>query len=154
MSARKPHNHRARIERASRALLSSNHVAVVNVDPGARQGMMNWKAVKNIPPGRALANAMCDIPHRWSIYVAAMCVDQAGQRYMKSVEVAPQGIYLAAHLTDVIEAYYSEIRSGCNQAHMVGSGWIAIPADVTLDEAQAFRIFEEAGGWNAQKSVA
>jgi len=144
MSARKPHNHRARIERASRALLRSSHIAVLNVDPGGRQGMINWKQAKRIPPGRDLANALCDIPHRWSIYIAALCRDQTGQRYMKSVEVAPQGIYLAAHLTDVIEAYYSEIRRDCNPAHLVGSGWIAIPAEVTLGEAQAFRIFDTA----------
>lgn len=35
MSKRKPNNTRARVERASRALLSSNYVGVINIDPTA-----------------------------------------------------------------------------------------------------------------------
>lgn len=46
MSKRKPHNFRARMDRACRALLSSNHVAVVNIDPSGQQIMMSWKSCK------------------------------------------------------------------------------------------------------------
>ena len=52
MSKRKPHNIRTRIERSCRALLSSNHVAVVNIDPSGLQGMINYKSLKNIAPER------------------------------------------------------------------------------------------------------
>lgn len=34
---RKPNNARARVERASRALLSTNHVGVINIDPHGGQ---------------------------------------------------------------------------------------------------------------------
>lgn len=64
MSKRKPHNRRARLERACRALLSANHVAVVNIDPSGKQGLINWKNAKSIPPGRALADAVNAWPAR------------------------------------------------------------------------------------------
>lgn len=153
MSARKPHNMHARLSRSCRALLSSNHVAVVNIDPSGRQGLINWKTAKSIPPGRAIANAVCDIAHHWCIYVSALCIDQRGQRYIKSQEVAPQGMYLAAHLTDVIEAYYREVINGSNPQHVVGSGWIAIPNNVSLDEAQAANIFNAVGAWPVQEAA-
>ena len=72
MKRRKPNNPRARLERSCRAILSSNHVAVVSISPSGWQGMVNWKLAKRIPPGRQVANALCDIPHRWTIYVAGL----------------------------------------------------------------------------------
>ena len=125
MSKRKANNMRARVERTCRALLASNHVAVVNLDPSGRQGMVNWKNLKNIPPGQRIADAVCDIAHSWTIYISAFCVDQFGQRYYKSVEIAPQGLYRSEHLTDTIEEHYKALVGDCNPNHVVGSGWIA-----------------------------
>ena len=92
MSKRKPHNLQARIARSCRSLLASNHVAVVNIDPSGRQGMINYKSLKNIAPGK-IGQAVCGIPHRWTIYLSALCLDARGDRYSKSVEVAPDGVY-------------------------------------------------------------
>ena len=153
MSARKPHSMRARMNRSCRALLNSNNVAVVNIDPSGRQGLINWKNAKSIATGRAIADAVCDIAHHWCIYVSALCIDQRGQRYIKSLEVAPQGMYLAEQLTDVIEAYYRDVINGCNPLHVVGSGWIAIPSNVSLDEAQAANIFNAVGAWPALEAA-
>ena len=154
MTSRKPHNMRTRLERSCRALLSSNHVAVVNIDPSGRQGMINWKNCKNIPPGQHIADAVCDIPHRWTIYLSALCLDQAGQRYSKSVEIVPQGNYLAEHLTDAIEASYKDLIADCNPNHVVASGWIAIPATVSLEEEQAARVFDAVGAWHQETAAA
>ena len=52
MSKRKPHSLQARIARSCRSLLATNHVAVVNIEPSGRQGMINYKSLKNIAPGR------------------------------------------------------------------------------------------------------
>ena len=150
---RKPHNLQARIERSCRALLSSNHVAVVNIDPSGRQGMINYKSFKNIAPGK-IGQAVCGIPHRWTIYLSVMCLDARGDRYTKSVEVAPDGVYLSDHLADVIEHCYRELRDSANPTQMVASGWLAIPGSVSLDEAHAALIFEAVGAWNQQKVAA
>lgn len=149
----KPHNLRARIARSCRSLLASNHVAVVNIDPSGRQGMINYKSLKNIAPGK-IGQAVCGIPHRWTIYMSAMCIDARGDRYSKSVELAPDGIYLSDHLEDVIEHCYMKLRAEANQSQMVASGWIAIPEAMSLDEAHAARIFEAVGAWSQQKVAA
>lgn len=146
---RKPHNMRARLERSCRALVSTNHAAVVNIDPSGLQFLVNLQNCRQIT-SRPIVEAVCDITHRWTIYVSVMCEKPDGEQYCKSVEVAPQGNYLASHITDVIEATYRDLRSQCNPNHVRASGWIAIPTDTSLDEAQAARVFATAGAWNQQ----
>lgn len=146
MSTRKPHNMRARLERNCRALVRTNHAAVINIDPAGGQHLVNWKTGRLIK-SHPMVDAVCDFAHPWCIYISALCIDQLGKRYIKSTEVAPQGVYLADQLTDVIEAFYREHLASCNSKHIVSSGWIAIPDSVTLDEAQAARIYDAVGAW-------
>lgn len=152
MSKRKPHSMRARIERSCRALLATNHVAVVNIDPSGQQCLVNWKSCSRIH-SRQIVDAVCDIPHRWTIYLSVMCQKPNGEQYCKSVEVAPQGNYRAEHLTDVIESTYMDLRATTNPNHLVAAGWIAIPTDTTLDEAEAAKVFAAVGAWNQQKAA-
>jgi len=51
----------------------------------------------------------------------------------------------------VIEHCYKELRDSANQSQVVASGWIAIPEAMSLDEAQAARIFEAVGAWQQVK---
>lgn len=134
------------MERSLRALVRSNHVAVVDVEVAELQVMVNWRSCRRIV-SRNIVDAICDIPHQWTIYISAMCIDQAGMRYIKSLEVAPQGNYLAAHLAGVIEAQFHALKQDCNPQHLIGSAWIAIPNQVELEEEQASRIFDAVGAW-------
>lgn len=154
MSKRKKNNPRARVERFSRAILRQYRVAVVNVDPSGRQGMVDYGTCKSIPPGQRIADAVCDIAHPWVIYFGALCIDQFGRRYIKAAEIAPQGIYKSDSLADVIEEHYRALIDSCNPAHIVGSGWIANPSGASLDEEQAARIFDAVGAWPADKEAA
>jgi hypothetical protein len=123
MSTRKPHNMRARLERNCRALVRTNHAAVINIDPAGGQHLVNWKTGRLIK-SRPMVDAVCDFAHPWCIYISALCIDQFGQRYIKSIEAAPQGVYLAAQLTDVIEACYREHLAGSTRTtsrHQPGS---------------------------------
>lgn len=151
---RKPNNPQARIERFSRAVLRQYRVAVVNIDPHGGQGLIDWKTCKNVKPGRQVAEAIHDLAHPWVIYIGAFCIDQNGSRYIKASEVAPNGIYKAGHLSGVIEEYYRALLDTCNPTHVVGSGWIANPSGVSLDEEQAARIFEACGAWQQQEAAA
>ncbi|QHF08647.1 hypothetical protein [Pseudomonas syringae] len=147
MKRRKQNNCFVRAERSYRALLSTNHVAVVNVDPSGLQVMVNWKSHKQIRT-LAIANALFDFSYRWTIYISAMCRDERGAEYVKSVEISPEGLHKVDRLTEAIEHYYLELRGTCNQNHLLASGWIAIPAEVSLDEAQAVKLFYAAGAWH------
>lgn len=134
------------MERSLRALVRSNHVAVVDVEVAELQVMVNWRNCRRIA-SRKIVEAICDIPHQWTIFISAMCIDQAGMRYIKSLEVVPQGNYLAAHLAGVIEAQFQALKQDCNPQHLIGSAWIAIPNQVELEEEQASRIFDAVGAW-------
>jgi hypothetical protein len=153
MSKRKPNSGFARAERSCRALLRTNHVAVVNIDPSGAQIMANWKSCRQIR-SLAIANALFDFSYHWTIYLSAMCRDERGVEYVKSVEISPEGIYKVEHLTDAIEHYYLELRNSCNQNHLVASGWIAVPTEVSLEEAQAAKLFYGAGVWHQVKVAA
>ncbi len=125
---------------------------MVNIDPSGLQIMVNWKSHKQIRT-LAIANALFDFSYRWTIYISAMCRDERGAEYVKSVEISPEGLHKVDRLTDAIEHYYLELRSSCNQNHIVASGWIAIPAEVSLDEAQAAKLFYTAGAWRQIKAA-
>jgi hypothetical protein len=153
MSKRKANNGFARAERSCRGLLRVNHVAVVNIDPSGAQIMANWKSCRQIR-SLAIANALFDFSYRWTIYISTMYRDERGAEYIKSVEISPEGIYKVERLTDAIEHYYLELRSSCNPNHMVASGWIAIPAEVSLEEAHAAKLFYAAGVWHQVKVAA
>jgi hypothetical protein len=152
-SKRKPNNGFARAERSCRALLRTNHLAVVNIDPSGSQIMANWKSCRQIR-SLAIANAIFDFSYRWTIYIGAMCRDERGAEYIKSVEISPEGIYKVERLTDAIEHYYLELRNSANPNHLVASGWIAIPDEISMDESQAAKLFYAAGAWHQMKVAA
>lgn len=153
MKKRKPNNMRARMERSLRAILATNHVAVVCIETTERQGLINWKTCNSIAPSQQVADAVCDIAHRWTIYIGVMCETPAGEQYMRSEEFAPQGNYLSKHLSELIGATHDDVLAGANASHVVSSGWIAIPSAVTLTEAQAAKVFAAVGGWSIKKAV-
>lgn len=150
MSQRKPYNHKARMANYYRSMLRSNHVAVLDIEHLELQVLVDWKKPAAITCNRrvAVVDAITEMPHRWSLYLAALCRDQHGMPYMKSMEIAPQGIYKAAQLEEVTEAYCVELKAGCNPNHLIGLAWLAIPAEVTLTEAQAERVFDAFGAWS------
>lgn len=146
---RKPNNNRARLERASRAALRQSKLAVYNIDPENRQGFCNWDTGVKYRPSRHVAEAIFGMSHRWVIYISAFCQRPDGQRYYKSVEIAPNGIYHTDALAEVLREHYNRLLDGCNTGHIVGSGWIANPCGESLTEEQAARIFDAVGAWPA-----
>lgn len=146
---RKAHNMQKRMTTSLASLLRQHGVCVVSIDPANRQGLMSWKSHKNVRHSQVMANAVCDYAHQWVIYIGAFCVDQKGDRYLKSVEVAPVARYKSSSLEEVIEHHYRELVSECNATHVVGSGWIALPYAIELSEEQAYAVFDAAGGWSA-----
>jgi hypothetical protein len=153
MSKRKPCNRRVQVDRALRSLLKANHVAVVCIETTERQGLINWKNCKSIAPSQKIADAVCDIAHRWTILVGVMCQTPDGSQYLRSEEASPQGVYLAAHLSDVIAKVHDDFLAGANPNQVVTSGWLAVPNDVTISEAQAAKVFAAVGGWQANQSM-
>ncbi|WP_085696313.1 hypothetical protein [Pseudomonas sp. B26(2017)] len=150
MSKRKAHNLQRRLDRVAYSMIASHNAAVVAIDPSGRQVMIDWRKCRQIR-NVTIANALCDIPHRWTIYIAAFGINELGDRYMKSKEIQPVGMYRTDSLNDVIEHFYDELRDGSNPNHHVAMGWLAVPALVEIEESQASAVFEAAGVWRQQK---
>lgn len=155
MSKRKPNSAHARMVRYSRAMLRSNHVAVLDIEASSLHTLVNWKNATLITSNarRALVDALCDIPHRWTIYLAGLHRPENAEPYMKSEELALDGIYLAESLIDVIEPRVQALRPKCNPNHFIGMAWIAMPYEATLTTAEASRIFDAFGAWRAKEAA-
>ena len=152
---RRPNSSHARMVRYSRAMLRSNHVAVIDLEASNLHTLINWKNGSLITTNArtALVDAVCDIPHHWSVYIAGICRKQCGEQYLKGIEVALQNGYLAKHLGDVIQAYSEPLRAKCPPHHLIGMAWIATPYDITIEEPHAYDIFESLGAWSALEAA-
>ncbi|MBX8474109.1 hypothetical protein K5D38_04895 [Pseudomonas cichorii] len=149
---RKPCNRRVQVDRARRALVRTNHAAVVNVEPGDIQIMLNWKNCKQIC-SRPVADALCDLAHIWTVYIAVFCQEPGGVQYSKASEFTTNGAHLVANLEQLMIKSHAEVRASANQKYVIGSGWIAIPDRISLTEAQANAVFSAMGVWRRARAV-
>lgn len=134
---------RARLANAARSVLKLNKVCIVNLnEPHSFQTTMHYGG-KLIMATPRIASALCDIPHRWTLYLAVFC-DSGRERYTKAIELSPQGIYRSEHLTDVIREHHTALVREQNPNHVVSSGWIAFPYQIEFSEEQADRLFDAA----------
>jgi hypothetical protein len=152
MSKRKPCNRRVQIDRARRALVRTNHAAVVDVEPPDRQVMLNWKNCKQIR-SLPVVDALCDIAHRWTVHIAVFCQEPSGAQYSKATEFTTEGVHRLEHLEQMMIERHAEICASANQKHVIGSGWIAIPDDVSLSEAEANAVFTAMGVWQQARAA-
>jgi hypothetical protein len=149
---RKVCNRRAQIDRARRALVRTNHAAVANVEPGDVQVMVNWKSCKQIR-NRQVADALCDIAHTWTVYIAVFCQEPSGAQYSKATEFTTASMHLVANLEALMIEKHAEVCASANQKHVIGSGWIAVPDQISLTEAQANAVFSAMGVWERAKAA-
>jgi len=149
---RKPHNFKARMERAARALLKTNYACVANVEPPDRQIMLHWKNCTQIR-SEPVANALCDIAHRWTIYISVFCETPAGEQYSKSIQFTTDGVHLVINLADYMEQYHAELCASANRNHVIGSGWISVPDAIDLTEEQAAKVFKSMGAWTNKRAA-
>lgn len=149
---RKACNRRTQIDRARRALVRTNHAAVANVEPGDVQVMVNWKSCKQICT-LPVANALCDIAHTWTVYIAVFCQEPGGAQYSKATEFTTAGMHLVANLEALMIEKHADVCASANQKHVIGSGWIAVPDQISLTEAQANAVFSAMGVWERAKAA-
>lgn len=149
---RKPCNRKAQIDRARRALVRTNHAAVANVEPGDVQVMVNWKTCKQIR-SRPVADALCDLSHTWTVYIAVFCQDERGAQYSKATEFTTEGVHLVASLESLMVEQHAAVCASANPKHVIGSGWLAIPGRVELTEAQANAVFTAMGVWQRARAA-
>ncbi len=151
MTRRKPHNMRARLERAAGALLRQHHACIVDASVPEVQVMLNYKNLRQILTAQ-VASALCDLPHHWTVYISAIC-QSGNERWAKSIEYELAGIHVITKLPDLFEQPVQNIIATCNPAHVIGHAWIAVPDSIDLDARHAHRIYERVGAWNQVQQV-
>lgn len=136
---------RARIERAARSVLKLNKVCIVNLnEPHHLQTTFHHANCKLIMATKRISQALIDVPHRWTLYLAVFCRRQDGEQYTKAIELETNGIYRAAQLTEVIKEHHTQLVKAQNPGHVVSSGWIAFPYPIEFSEEQADKLFSAA----------
>lgn len=150
---RKKHDLARRVNRLASAVLAQNRIAVMQIDPVDWQMLIDHKRMVAIAPSASSNTYICRAPHVWAVNIVALCVDQDGNRYTKGTTIKTRQRYRSGALTDPIKQHYIELMRGCNRAHVVGSGWIAIPGGEPLDEKTVFAIFEKFGGWEQPETA-
>lgn len=136
---------RARLANAARSVLRLHKVCVVSLNqPYTFQTTFHHGNRKMIPASPRIAKALCDVPHRWTLYLAVFCERQDGERYTKAIELETNGIYRAEQLTDVIREHHVQLVKAQNPGHVVSSGWIAFPYPIEYGEADADALFSAA----------
>lgn len=136
---------RARLANAARSVLRLHKVCIVNLnEPYHLQTTFHHGNCKLIMASPRIAKALCDVPHRWTLYLAVFCQRQDGEQYTKAVELETGGIYRAAQLTDVIQEHHVQLVNAQNPGHVVSSGWIAFPYPIEFGEDQADAMFSAA----------
>lgn len=107
--------------------------------------MLNYNNLRQIVTVQ-VANALCDIPHHWTVYISAIC-QNGHERWAKSVEYELAGIHVITKLRDLFEQPVQDVIASCNPKHVIGHAWIAVPDSITIDEQHAHRIYERVSAW-------
>lgn len=136
-----------------RALLGPNHVSVISIDPSGIQLMINWKNGKQIR-SKLVADALCDIAHRWTMHIAGICLKDDGTEYIKMTTFTPDGVHRVETLSDVVEHFYGEVKSECNPNQLVGMGWLAVPGTAEVSDEQFSALLSSLGAWSQVKTAA
>lgn len=136
---------KARLANAARSAMKLNKVCIVNLnEPYSFQTTFHHGNGKLIMATPLISEALIDIPHKWTLYLAVFCQRQDGERYTKAIELETGGIHRAAQLADVIKDHHVPLVRAQNAAHVKSSGWIAFPYPIELSEKQADMLFESA----------
>lgn len=150
MSKRKANNMHSRMQRAKSAILRQNHVALVHVAPEA-QTLIHLRNLKRITATKILIDALADYQHQWTVFFAGLCTLPDGSHYIagcvEATLLEPRKLDL---LYEWVDEQQDAALKACNQNHVVGAGFIAVPFEAELDEPLALELFERAGAWNKE----
>lgn len=143
MTVRKKNNNLARIAKLSRALLRLEAIGVISLHTG-HQLICDIKHGCLVQPSPRVANALLDLSHKWTIYIAVFMRLESGKITYKPVELYIDNQYKFNDLEEVIRSEYSKLIDSCNSLRIIGSGFIANPNQIQLTENKAAILFEKA----------
>lgn len=146
---RKNHNITKRINASSRNIVKQHNIAVIySYNDKQRSSLINIKRGTGIKPTELLIQTVCQVPYKWSVFIAGLCQDDSGTKYMKCEEIQAKEFYCQYELADYLSERHSELLRNCNDKHLVNAMWLACPYEYSFTEEQAFKLFEKNNGWD------
>lgn len=149
MGSKKRYNPRKVMETMSKSHLRGKGVAYITGDSVC--SLVSIHSNKRIPVNDSLFNAVTNIQHSWSVFLAVFGRDQLGADYMKAEEIAFNTPTYQKDLVEYLNDKHQSMMAGFNNKHLLGAGWIACPYDYNWDEEKAFELFSKLGAYQCVK---
>jgi len=146
---KKKHNIKKRINNSSAAIVKQHNLAVIySYNDRQLSSIINIKHGHKVTPTELLIQTITDVPYIWTIFIAGLCEDADGKRYMKSEEIQANERYRQYELADYLSDRHSDLLKSCNHKHLVNAMWLACPYKYSFTDEQVFKIFEANNGWD------
>ena len=143
MKKRKQNNMNKRFSQVARGAIKDLAICFVETNPAAQIVSLKHKA--KVRPSETMIRAFTAVPHKWTIYLAAIGQDWEGNFYTKSLEVETGVPCLQNTLADQLGPIHNELRDTMPEADYIARAWIASPHGHSFDEAEAMEYFEMVG---------
>lgn len=143
---RKPHNPHQRLLRQAGGLVAGFGVAYIT-------GRDNCDIVdlfkdQPFPATLSQVRALTDVAHTWSMYIAALGIDDQGRKYIKAEQLFLPDRRKQADMADALNRHHQQfVKTSMNPNHLVAAAWIGSPEGRDISEAQADRIFTALNAW-------
>lgn len=143
---RKPNNHHERQRRQAMQLVKGFGVAFITGRD--KCDIIDLMKNKPFPATMIQARAMTEVAHKWSMFIAALGVDDNGRRYIKSEQIFLPDRRKQSVLAESLNEYHQQfIKRSMNPRHLIAAAWIGSPEGLEIEENQADEIFTALGAW-------
>jgi len=85
--------------------------------------------------------------HKWSVFIAVLGIDSAGQKYMKSEEIMVTRPVIQSELSDILNEKHLTLGKNFNQKHLISYGWLATPFVKEWADPEAFKLLTNLGAF-------
>ncbi len=139
-----------RTHRLARAIVGRYKVSVAFSTGGdGKCHMVHSRTGKQLRADPNLIAAVENVPHKWTVLIAALCLKPDGEEYMKSEQISVPHVIYQRDIADALTDMHMNLCKSCNPNHLVGAAWMANPKGEDIDEAAAGKVFESLGGWSS-----
>lgn len=149
MSKRKAYNPIERRKRLNRSLVQNHRVAVLyTYAPEQLSHLIDDVTGKRFKATPSIVNALLNTSYKWGIFIAVLCIDHTGEKYMRCEQIVSNQYYYKRELADFLHERHVDLIKTSNQAHFVNAVWLASPYGKDWLESEAAHLFDKFGAWN------
>ena len=132
----------------ARGLLRQYNLGVaMATNHGTMGHFAHLRSGKLIAAKPTLVTIIHEVPHNWSVFMAAICRDDKGTNYMKSeIAFMPEPLKYM-DMTDFLNEEHHILLREANPSHLIGAAWVACPWGADIDNEVAANVFTALDAW-------